>query len=90
MFRNGHGQVARTLLGAATAVGADSLGVEAGRIAQGLWADFAVIDLNSLALAGATPDTLLDALVFGADSNVVTATCVGGQWMSHRALAVGR
>ena len=89
-LRNGHGQVARTLFAVATAAGADSLGVEAGRIAQGLWADFAVIDLNSLALAGATPDTLLDALVFGADSNVVTATCVGGQWQSHRPLSVGR
>ena len=78
------------LLAAATSAGADSLGVEAGRIAQGLWADFSAIDLNSLPLAGATPDTLLDALVFGADSNVVTATCVGGQWQTHRALAIGR
>jgi formimidoylglutamate deiminase len=68
----------------ATAGGADSLGVEAGRIAPGLWADFALLDLNSMALAGATQDTLLDAFVFGADAGVVTDTCVGGKWFTSR------
>lgn len=90
VLRNGDGQVARNLLLAATAAGAESLGVEAGRIAQGLWADFVVVDLNGMALAGATPDTLLDAIVFGADASVVAATCVGGAWQMHRALGVGR
>ena len=89
-LRDGQGQVARTLLGAATAAGAASLGVDAGRMAQGLWADFTVLDLNSLALAGATTDTLLDALIFGADSSVITATCVGGRWQTHRHPRSGR
>ncbi len=78
------GQVARGLLNAATAGGADALGLEVGRIAQGAWADFATIDLNALSLAGATTDTLADALVFGADANVVISTCVAGQWLMHR------
>jgi formimidoylglutamate deiminase len=82
--RDGEGHVARTLLTMATAGGADSLGVEAGRIAPGLWADFALLDLNSMALAGATQDTLLDAFVFGADAGVVTDTCVGGKWFTSR------
>ena len=37
----------RVLLEAATAGGAQALGVEAGRIEPGLWADFAAIDLDS-------------------------------------------
>ena len=63
--------------------GAAALGVEAGAIRQGLWADFAVIDLNTMALAGATADTLAEALIFGADSSVITSTCVAGQWLHH-------
>ena len=72
------------LLEAATAGGAQALGVEAGRIAPGLWADFAAIDLDSPLLAGWTPETLLDAVIFGATEEVMAATCVGGEWMEHR------
>jgi len=78
------GFVGRNLLNAATAGGAASLGVEAGSIRQGLWADFAVVDLNTMVLAGATADTLAEALIFGADASVVTSTCVGGHWLHHR------
>jgi formimidoylglutamate deiminase len=78
------GHVARNLLAAATSGGAAALGVEAGAIRQGSWADFAVIDLNTLELAGATADTLVDALIFGADAGVVTSTCVAGIWQHHR------
>ena len=45
------GDVAPTLLAAATAGGADALGVPAGRIAAGQWADFVAIDLGAPALA---------------------------------------
>lgn len=83
---DGGGQVALGLLSAATAGGAAALGLEAGRIQQGLHADFAVLDLNALALAGATADTLPEALVFGADAGVITATCVAGRWQKHRPL----
>jgi cytosine/adenosine deaminase-related metal-dependent hydrolase len=78
------GYVGRALLGAATTGGALALGVEAGAIRQGLWADFAVVDLNTLTLAGATADSLAEALIFGADASVVTSTCVAGQWVHHR------
>jgi formimidoylglutamate deiminase len=78
------GHVARNLLAAATSGGAAALGIEAGAIRQGLWADFAVVDLNTLELAGATSDTLAEALIFGADSGVVTSTCVAGIWQHHR------
>jgi formiminoglutamate deiminase len=78
------GAVSPTLLAAATTAGARSLGVAAGAIHPGLWADFAAIDLSAPSLAGWTPDTLLDTLLFGATEEVITATCVGGRWLEHR------
>ena len=78
------GHVARNMLTAATEGGAAALGVEAGAIRQGSWADFAVVDLNTMELAGATSDTLAEALIFGADAGVVTSTCVAGIWQHHR------
>jgi formimidoylglutamate deiminase len=81
---DGEGNVAPVLLAAATAGGAAALGVEAGRIAPGLWADLAAIDLHSPLLAGWTPETLLAAVIFGATEEVVTATAVGGVWVEHR------
>jgi formimidoylglutamate deiminase len=78
------GQVARVLFESATVNGARAVGVDAGRIAPGCWADFAAIDLDSPTLAGWEPDTVLDSLVFGASDEAVAATCVGGQWVEHR------
>ena len=76
--------MARTLFESATVTGAQAVGVEAGRIAPGCWADFAAVDLDAPALAGWEPDTLVDSLVFGASDEVVAATCVGGRWVDHR------
>ena len=84
VLRDGEGSVATTLLEAATATGARALGVDAGRIEPGLWADFAAIDLGAPSLAGWTPETLLESVIFGATDEVVAATCVGGEWMEHR------
>lgn len=81
VLRDGEGRVARALFEAATAGGAQALGVDAGRIQPGCWADFVAIDLGAPSLAGWEPDTLLDSLVFGAGDEVIAATCVGGVWM---------
>lgn len=80
LFRPDDGYVARMLLGIATEGGASALGVDAGRIAPGAFADFAAIDLSAPALDGVSQDTLLDALVFGAGPAVIAGTCVGGAW----------
>jgi formimidoylglutamate deiminase len=80
-LRDRDGQVARALFEAATVNGAGALGIEAGRIAPGCWADFTAIDLGAPSLAGWEPDTLLDSLVFGAGDETIAATCVGGKWM---------
>jgi len=74
------GSPSRVLLDAATQGGADALGLEAGRIAPGQWADFAAIDLTARTLAGWEPATLLNALVFGASEEAIAGTCVGGEW----------
>ena len=84
VLRDRQGDVVRVLLEAATAGGAKALGVEAGRVEPGLWADFAAIDLDSPLLAGWTPETLLESMIFGAAEEVVAATCVGGEWVEHR------
>jgi formiminoglutamate deiminase len=74
------GGVAATVLAAATSGGAASLGIEAGTIAPGAWADLVAIDLNAPALAQVPESGLLDALVFGADNGVIEGTFVGGVW----------
>ena len=76
----GEGEVAPGLLNAATAGGAASLGVDAGRVESGAWADFATVDLAHPRLAGCDADTLAAALVFGADDGVLAESCLAGAW----------
>ncbi len=83
-LRDPQGAVSPTLLAAATTGGARSLGVAAGAIQPGLWADFVAVDLAAPSLAGHDPATLLDALLLGAPDDVIAATCVGGRWREHR------
>lgn len=83
VLRDDGGEVARTLLHAGTLAGARALGVEAGQIAPGAWADFVAIDLAAPTLAGWEPDTLLDSLIFGAAEETIAATCVGGEWEEY-------
>lgn len=77
---DGEGQVARTVLHAATAGGARALGIEAGQLEVGNWADLALLDLGHPALAGCDSEHLLEALVFGTDNEVILGTYVGGRW----------
>jgi formimidoylglutamate deiminase len=74
------GEVAPTLLAAATVGGARALAVPAGRIAPGCWADFAAVDLRVPSLAEVPPERLLAALVFGAGNEAIAGTYVGGKW----------
>lgn len=82
VLRNRDGDVSPLLLKAATEGGARALGINAGAIQPGRWADFASIDLSSPLLAGTTADTLLNALVFGCGNEPIRETCVGGRWLS--------
>jgi formimidoylglutamate deiminase len=83
------GNIAPTLLDAATAGGALALGVPAGRIAPGCWADLVAVDLGAPALADVPRERLLEALVFGAGNEVITGTYVGGRWRERGSGATG-
>ena len=74
------GGVSGALLSMATVGGSLALGVEAGAIEAGRWADLAALDLDAPELAGCDADSLLDAWVFGAGDRAIAATCVGGRW----------
>lgn len=81
VLRPEDGQLARTLFEAATRGGAAALGLHAGALGAGTPADFFAVDLNAPALAGWTPETLLDSMIFGADPSIVRATAVAGKWV---------
>jgi formimidoylglutamate deiminase len=74
------GAVAPTLLAAATAGGADALGVVTGRLAPGTWADLVAVDLASPLLAPAPAQGTLDAVIVAGSEEVVAGSCVGGLW----------
>jgi len=74
------GEVAPTTLAAATSGGAAALGVGAGRIAPGEWADLAAVDLSVASLSGVPAAGLLDAIVFGSGNGAIAGTFVGGKW----------
>lgn len=78
------GWVAERLLDIATYNGARALGVPAGRISPGLWADFVALDLNAPEFRGCDETTILDAWIFGGGNSAVAATCVAGRWTEHR------
>ena len=71
VFRDEQGRNAPRLLHFATAGGARSLGVNAGSIETGRWADFVVVDTENL-----------ESLIFGRGDEAIRATCVGGVWRS--------
>ncbi len=78
VFIDDDGRCGAALWRAATVNGARALGVDAGELRAGAAADFITLDLNAPALAGWTPDTLLDSFVFGAGSEVIAEVYVGG------------
>jgi formimidoylglutamate deiminase len=84
VLRSEEGEVAPVVLDAGTAGGARALGIAAGRIEVGHWADLVVIDLEHPSLAGCEVETLADALVTGADNGIVRGTYVGGNWKKSR------
>ena len=64
----------------ATINGARALGIEAGCITEGAWADFALVNLRADSLEHVDAESLGAALVLGVDREVFIDTCVGGRW----------
>jgi formiminoglutamate deiminase len=71
---------AAALLRAATAAGHASIGwPEAGRLEPGALADLVTVDLEGVRVAGANPDTAIDAVVFAAAAGDVKRVVCGGR-----------
>ena len=79
VLRAPDGALASVLFRAATEAGAAALGVPAGAVVPGAWADFACLDLTAPSLAGWEVDTLMDAFVFGSDQSAIAESWVGGR-----------
>jgi formiminoglutamate deiminase len=77
--RRGHWPAA-DLLRAATSAGHASLGrADVGELAAGRTADFAVLDLDSVRLAGTEPAGAVESVVYAATSSDVRHVVVGGR-----------
>jgi formimidoylglutamate deiminase len=74
------GSFGRAVLDMATINGAQALGIDSGRIAEGYWADFALVNLDADTLQHVEPESLAAAMVLGADREIMLDTCVGGVW----------
>lgn len=70
--------LAARLFECATFRGAESIGAHAGEFGPGRAADFFTVDLEDPAIAGASKDDLLPAIVFSASRAAVRETAVGG------------
>jgi len=78
------GRVAAALLSAATRGGARSLGVEAGELRPGAWADLVTLDLRAPSLLEVAAEDLLEAWILGGGDDAVAEVCVGGDWVLGR------
>ncbi len=71
--------IAARLLQAATAAGARSLGLDAGELRPGAAGDLVAFDLDDPSIAGASGETLLPTIVFGAERTAVTDVWARGR-----------
>ncbi|NMO16065.1 formimidoylglutamate deiminase [Pyxidicoccus fallax] len=71
--------LAARLLDMATVEGAHSLGLPTGRLEPGAPADFFTVDLNHPSLLGASPESMLAAIVLGAEKGAVREVAVAGR-----------
>ncbi len=81
---DGAGDCGGALLSIGTAESARSIGVEAGEIAVGQLADFALVDLQHSTMMNWTPEDFASHLIFGAGTSAVCGVCVGGKWRIRR------
>lgn len=83
VYKDEAGEVARRLIDCGTRAGARALGIPAGEIAVGNFADFISIDLDHPSIRG-KDEAAAAALVFGGSGAAIDAVCVGGKWRNLR------
>jgi formimidoylglutamate deiminase len=71
--------LASRLLDCATINGAKSLGVAAGELVDGAYADFITVDLDHPSIAGNSPEDLLPMIVFGLTPSAIRDVAVNGR-----------
>ncbi|MDY7096365.1 MAG: formimidoylglutamate deiminase [Acidobacteriota bacterium] len=81
VLRNDHGDIAPSLLHAATRAGATALGLPTGQLVPGAPADLILVDLDAPQLAELDENSLAAGLVLGAGDAVIREVCVGGRWV---------
>ena len=59
--------------------GADSLGLNAGRVEPGRLADFTLVDLDAASLQAVAEQDLMAAMILGGAEECIAGTIVGGQ-----------
>ena len=79
--------VERELLRMGSLWGAESLGLAAGDLAPGRWADMAAVDLSHPILSGWRQDTLAAHLALSADPRIISATFVSGRQIAGKPLS---
>ncbi|MDG2093835.1 MAG: formimidoylglutamate deiminase [Phycisphaerales bacterium] len=76
--RDEGGHIDRVLIDMATRHGADSLGLNAGRLEAGRLADFVLVDLDATSLTGVADQDLMAAVILGGAEECIAGTIVGG------------
>jgi formimidoylglutamate deiminase len=71
--------LAMRLLNCATIYGAQSLGIAAGELVDGAYADFFTVDLDHPSIAGNSTEDLLSILVFGIEPSAICDVAVNGR-----------
>lgn len=71
--------IAARLLECATANGARALGIPAGELGPGRYADFFTVDLRDVSIAGHSAEDLLPLIVFGMDRTAIRDVAVNGR-----------
>jgi formimidoylglutamate deiminase len=81
VFRDESGSVAARLFEIATRGGARSLGIQAGAIESGFFADFFTLDARDT-----PPEELMSAFVFGMGIQAIRRVAVSGRWIHNKSL----
>jgi formimidoylglutamate deiminase len=84
VIRDEGGSSAGALLDIATRHGGEALGISAGTLTKGAFADFTAVNLDAVSLQGVDEPLLLDALVFGSGNDAIAGTFVSGRWRASR------
>ena len=77
----GEQTLASRLFDCATVHGARALGVSAGHLAPGAFADFITVDLDEVSIAGNSGEDLLPLAVFSLSRSAIRDVVVNGRWV---------